>query len=64
MDTKPTPRSGDAAMISGYLGKSNAFDKALAAFSATYADQTENDYAALKRAIRGGKVKVVVEQAG
>jgi lipoprotein NlpI len=51
-------------MISGYLGKSNAFDKALAAFSATYADQTENDYAALKRAIRGGKVKVVVEQAG
>ena len=51
-------------MISGYLGKSNAFDKALAAFSAACADQTENDYAALKRAIRGGKVKVVVEQAG
>ncbi len=56
-------RSGDAAMISGYLGKSDAFDKAIAAFSIAYADQNEKDHAVLKRAIRDGKVKAVVERA-
>ena len=56
-------RSGDAAVISGYLGKSDAFDEALAAFSVAYADQNEKDHAALKRAIRNGKVKAVVEKA-
>jgi hypothetical protein len=56
-------RSGDAAMISGYLGKSDAFDKAVAAFSAAYADQNEKDHAALKRAIRAGKVEAVIEKA-
>ena len=56
-------RSGDAAVISGYLGKSDAFDKALAAFSVAYADQNEKDHAALKRAIRDGKVKALIEKA-
>ena len=56
-------RSGDAAMISGYLGKSDTFDKAIAAFSIAYADQNEKDHAALKRAIRDGKVKAVIEKA-
>ena len=56
-------RSGDAAMISGYLGKSDAFDKAIAAFSIAYADQNESDHAALKRAIRDGKVEAVFEEA-
>jgi uncharacterized protein (DUF2252 family) len=55
-------RSGDAAMISGYLGKSDRFDKAIAAFSIAYADQNERDHAALKRAIRDGKVKAVIEK--
>jgi len=52
-------RSRDAAMISGYLGKSDAFDKAIAAFSMAYADQNESDHAALKRAIRDGKVEAL-----
>jgi len=56
-------RCGDAAMISGYLGKSDAFDKAVAAFSAAYADQNEKDHAVLKRAIRAGKVEAVIEKA-
>jgi len=56
-------RSGDAAMISGYLGKSDAFDKAIAAFSIAYADQNEEDHAALKQAIQTGKVKAVIEKA-
>ncbi len=56
-------RSGDAAVISGYLGKSDTVDEALAAFSVAYADQNEKDHAALKRAIRDGKVEAVVEEA-
>ena len=56
-------RSGDPAVISGYLGKSDVFDKALAAFSVVYADQNEKDHAALARAIRAGKVKAVFEEA-
>src|SRR5208283_4955900 len=56
-------RSGDAAVISGYLGKSDAFDKAIAAFSIAYADQNEEDHAALKNAIRDGKVEAVIEKA-
>ncbi len=56
-------RSGDAAAISGYLGKSDAFDKAIGAFSFLYADQNEKDHAVLKRAIRDGKVKSEVEPA-
>src|SRR6266851_8439522 len=56
-------RSGDAAMMSGYLGKSNEFDKAIAAFSIAYADQNEKDHAALKRAIRDERVEAVFEEA-
>ncbi|WP_434668340.1 DUF2252 domain-containing protein [Paraburkholderia sp. A3BS-1L] len=56
-------RSGDPAVISGYLGKSDAFDKTIAAFSAAYADQNEADHAALVRAIRGGRLEATVEEA-
>ncbi|WP_254615651.1 DUF2252 domain-containing protein [Cupriavidus basilensis] len=56
-------RSGDAAVISGYMGKSDAFDEAIAAFSVAYADQNELDHATLKSAIREGKVEAVFEQA-
>lgn len=40
-------RSGDPAMISGYLGRGDVFDQAIATFAALYADQTERDHAAL-----------------
>ncbi len=56
-------RSGDAAVISGYLGKSDISDKAIAAFSIAYADQNEKDHTVLKRAIRDGKVEAVFEKA-
>ncbi|MDH4141306.1 MAG: DUF2252 domain-containing protein [Chloroflexota bacterium] len=49
-------RSGDAATISGYLGKSDIFDDAVARFAVTYADQTERDHAALVEAVRTGRV--------
>jgi uncharacterized protein (DUF2252 family) len=49
-------RTGDAAQIAGYLGKKGAFDQAIAKFAAAYADQTEQDHAALVKAIRAGRV--------
>jgi uncharacterized protein (DUF2252 family) len=55
-------RSGLSATLSGYMGKSDAFDEAMAAFSMAYADQNERDHAALDRAVRTGKVKAVFEE--
>ena len=55
-------RSGDPALISGYLGKGDAFDKVIEAFSVAYADQNDEDYAALKRAIESGELKAVIEE--
>ncbi len=55
-------RSGNSAMISGYMGKSDVMDQAMAAFSVAYADQNEKDHAALARAIRKGNVKAVFEE--
>ena len=54
-------RSGASAQISGYLGKSDAFDTAVAAFAEAYADQSERDYAIFKKAVRSGQVKAVIE---
>jgi len=51
-------RSGDAARISGYLGKSDAFDLALADFSQAYADQSEQDHEVMRAAVRSGKLAV------
>jgi uncharacterized protein (DUF2252 family) len=50
-------RSGDPAIIAGYLGSNETIDDALARFAADYADQTERDHAALKRAVKSGKIK-------
>jgi uncharacterized protein (DUF2252 family) len=49
-------RSGDAVAIASYLGTSDSFDRALAAFAASYADQNERDYEALKSAVESGRV--------
>ena len=50
-------RSGDPAMMSGYIGKSDVFDKAVAAFSKAYADQAEQDHAVFEKAIREGRIE-------
>ena len=55
-------RSGDAATISGYLGKSDVFDKAIATFSVAYADQNESDHACVKKAAQAGKLEVLIER--
>jgi uncharacterized protein (DUF2252 family) len=43
-------RSGDPAMIAGYLGKNEAMDDALASFAMTYAKRTRQDYELLAKA--------------
>lgn len=55
-------RSGDPVMISGYLGKGDKFDEAIAEFSVAYADQSEQDHAVLMEAAREGKLEVFIEQ--
>jgi uncharacterized protein (DUF2252 family) len=54
-------RSGDAAMISGYMGSSETFDDAICEFAVEYADQTQRDYRAFVKAVREGRVKAIVE---
>ena len=49
-------RSGDRVQIAGYLGKSERFDGAVADFAEAYADQTEQDHAALCAAVKSGRV--------
>jgi Uncharacterized protein conserved in bacteria (DUF2252) len=51
-------RSGQPAMISGYLGRNENFDKAVADFSIAYSDQTERDYKLLLKAVRDGRLEV------
>ena len=54
-------RSGSPGLIAGYLGKSEAFDEALADFAVAYADQNERDWDALRKAVRDGRIKVQAE---
>jgi uncharacterized protein (DUF2252 family) len=49
-------RSGDAALLSGYLGKSNDFDEAIADFGVAYAKQTEQDYLQFSYACKSGRL--------
>ncbi len=49
-------RTGDASAITGYLGKGKSFDRAVANFAMTYADQTERDYQLLVEAVDAGRI--------
>lgn len=55
-------KSGDAATISGYLGKGDQFDLAMGEFAIAYAEQTEQDHAALVEAVKTGRVEALVEE--
>ncbi len=54
-------KSGDAAMLSGYIGENEALDDALVKFAHAYADQTEQDYDQLATAARTGRIQVASE---
>jgi uncharacterized protein (DUF2252 family) len=49
-------KSGNAALISGYLGKSDVFDEAVSAFAMQYADQNQRDYEELVMAVNTGRL--------
>ena len=49
-------RSGDRLAIAAYLGAGSNFDKAIARFSAAYADQNERDYQRLADAVASGEI--------
>ncbi len=51
-------KSGDPAMIAGYVGRNDALDTALASFAMKYAKQTQLDFEALRKAAKTGRVHV------
>jgi uncharacterized protein (DUF2252 family) len=53
---KAHARSGDAIAIASYLGAGDSFDRALAAFAESYADQNERDYRVLRAAVESGRL--------
>jgi hypothetical protein len=53
-------KTGDPAAISGYLGNSDVFDRALLRFAEAYAVQTWKDHAALARAVKSGRLRAQV----
>jgi hypothetical protein len=55
-------RSSQPWLVCGYLGDSDAFDEAMGEFAVAYADQAERDHAALKAAVRAGKIDVHIEE--
>ena len=54
-------KAGDPALISGYVGKSSAFDQAIARFALSYAERNEADWAVLKSAVKAGKIQATRE---
>ena len=56
-----TKASSRELEIAGYLGGQDNFDEAMGKFAVAYADQAERDHAALKAAVRAGKIEVHTE---
>jgi uncharacterized protein (DUF2252 family) len=50
-------RLGDRVAIAAYLGKGDAFDRAITEFSVAYADQNERDYEVFVKAVRSGRLE-------
>ena len=54
-------RSGDPAVIAGYIGKGEVLADAIAEFAVAYADCNERDHAALVAAVRAGRLDAETE---
>jgi len=54
-------RSGDAAVISGYMGSGQTFDDAIGEFAVEYADQARSDYRVFVKAVRDKRIEAIVE---
>jgi uncharacterized protein (DUF2252 family) len=60
---KSHAKAGTAPEITGYIGKSDVFSKAVSDFSVRYADQTEQDFALLKKAEIDKRIAVIIDKA-
>ena len=56
-------RSGDAALIAGYMGSSATFDDAICEFAVEYSDQNQRDYRAFVKAVREGRLEALIEES-
>ena len=54
-------RTGDAAMMAGYMGSGQSFDDAIGEFAVEYAAQNRTDYRAFIKAIREGRIPAALE---
>ena len=54
-------RSGDRFAISGYLGRNDIFELAIADFAVIYADQNDRDYQQLVDAVKSGQIQAIDE---
>ena len=50
-------RACDRVAVAAYLGKGDAFDRAVADFARAYADQNERDYETFMKAIASGRLE-------
>ncbi len=55
-------RSGDPAILAGYIGGGRVFAGAIADFAVAYADQNEHDHAAMVEAVREGRLEAHFEE--
>jgi len=55
-------RSGDPAILAGYMGKGKPFPEAISRFAESYARQNNKDHAALIEAIRDSRLDAFVEE--
>jgi uncharacterized protein (DUF2252 family) len=55
-------KASDVCGIAGYLGAGGQFDEAMGRFALAYADQAERDHAALKTAVRKGRIVIHQEE--
>ena len=51
-----TPAGATGSPSRPTLGRGDSFDRAIADFSVSYADQSERDYEALVKAVRSGRL--------
>jgi uncharacterized protein (DUF2252 family) len=58
-------KSGDAALLSGYLGNSEELDDAMVKFAFAYAEQNEKDYDQFVKAIKSNRIHAsIAEDSG
>ncbi|HTR09787.1 MAG TPA: DUF2252 domain-containing protein [Paraburkholderia sp.] len=54
-------RSGDAAMMAGYMGSGQTFDDAITEFASEYSSQNRRDYREFLHAIREGRIDATID---